>query len=55
MRRRSEITSSRLSLRLILVGVTCGDSRTEEQITKEGLGTQERKNQTLIVLRSPMV
>ena len=28
----------------------CGDLRTKEQITKEGLGMQEWRNQTLIVL-----
>ena len=33
----------------------CGDPRTKEQITKEGLGMQEWKNQTLIVLPSPML
>ena len=34
----------------------CGDPRKREQIkTKEGLGMEERKNQTLIVLPSPML
>ena len=30
----------------------CGDPRMKEQITKEGLGMQEWKNQTLIILPS---
>jgi hypothetical protein len=34
---------------------TCGDPRTKEQITKEGLGMLQWKNQTLIVLPSPML
>jgi len=34
----------------------CGDPRKKEQIkTKEGLGMEEWKNQTLIVLPSPML
>ena len=33
----------------------CGDPRTKEQITKEGLGMQEWRNQTLIVLPSSTV
>ena len=32
----------------------CGDPRTREQITKEGLRMQEWENQTLVVLPSPM-
>ena len=34
----------------------CGDPRTKEQIkTKEGLGMQEWKNQTLIILPFPLL